>query len=274
MTNREFNLLSNSARIDVGAQPAHKPASLLSEIRVDFGPQDILGRFFLIADYALQERGVTLGFGGFGELVETNVSNRDTWLPLLPTFHPDNGLTSSDKAYVMLGRNASGQVVTAQAACVFDWQDTSFASEAESLRLYFADPATMARSGEACQITAPSGDALKGLVCFSGGAWWHPSVRGGMIGAILSRVSRAYAYTRWQTDLTIAMMAKGLVQKGFWEQNGYRHAELGCAFQNLAPGNFDGGAVWITAKEIIEDLQMFTAELERKLSSVGRLRRA
>jgi hypothetical protein len=274
MTNLEFAPHSNKARKDAGTQQPPSKQQLISNIRVDYGPQETLGRFFLMADYALQERGVTLSFGTFDELAETNLANRDTWLPLLPTFHPKNGLLDYDRAYVLTGRDAAGQIVTMQAARIFDWHDTNFAAEAESLRLYFADPGAMARSGESCQVTSPSGRTLGGTVAFSGGAWWHPSVRGGMIGAILSRVSRAYAYTRWQTGLTIAMMSKGLIQRGFWEQNGYRHAELGCAFQNLAPGNYEGGVVWITGKEIIEDLEQFTAQLDRQLADAVRFRGA
>ena len=89
-------------------------SSLLPDIRIEHGPHDVLGRFFLLADYALRESGVTLGFGTFAELVETNRANRDTWLPLLPTFDPCNGLLDPEWAYTLIGRNPQGRVVTVE----------------------------------------------------------------------------------------------------------------------------------------------------------------
>ena len=274
MSNPKLIGALNSARADAGAQPPPPSPSMLTDIRIDFGPQDVLGRFFLLADYALRELGVTLGFGTFDDVVATNNANRDTWRPLLPMFHPDNGLMDQQWAYTLIGRNPQGKTMTVQSARVFDWRQTDVATEARSLRLFYSDPAAMARPNETCLVTTPSAPHLNGLVAFSGAAWWHPSVRGKLIGAILSRVSRAYAYTRWQTDLTLAMMAKGLIEKGFAGQNGYRHAEIGLVLENFEIGAYEGGFVWITADEIIDDLVAFSAELESRLGNVARLRRA
>ncbi|HJZ44758.1 MAG TPA: hypothetical protein VJ233_13635, partial [Hyphomicrobiaceae bacterium] len=46
--------------------------SLITEITVDHGPRDLLGRFFLKADTAARARGITLSFGTFADLVDTN----------------------------------------------------------------------------------------------------------------------------------------------------------------------------------------------------------
>jgi hypothetical protein len=274
MSNPEYRLLPDSARAGASVQSPPASPSLLTDIRIDFGPQDLLGRFFLLADYALRESGVTLGFGTFVDLVETNRANSDTWRPLLPTFDPQNGLLDANWAYTLIGRNALGQIVTAQAARIFDWAATDFREEATTLRLFYDNPRQKAHRDEQCIVTAPSADQIRGMTAFSGGAWWHASVRGRLLGAVLSRVSRAYAYTRWHTGFTAAVMANGLIDKGFAQQNGYQHAEKGFVHRNVERGNFDGGLVWITGDEIIDDLVSFTADLENKLTAMGRLRRA
>jgi hypothetical protein len=274
MINSDNSKASLGTQSDIGTGHSALLPNILSDIRVDFGPPEILGRFFLLADYALRETGVALAFGTFSELVETNRANRDTWRPIVPTFDPQNGLLHPNCAFALIGRDRHGKVVTAQAARIFDWSTTNFKIEAESLRLFYADPAQKARADETCTVTASSAQAMSGLVAFSGGAWWHPSVRGRLLGAVLSRVSRAYAYTRWQTDLTMAVMSKGLIEKEFAKKNGYKHAELGFALRNFELGDYDGGMVWITADEIIDDLQLFMAELESSLGTGGRLRSA
>lgn len=246
----------------------------ISSIRIDYGPRDLLGRFFLMADYALDALGVELSFGTFEELVETNRRNSDSWRPLVPIYDPSNGMCAPERSYVLLGRNRNGEIVTAQGAHIFDWRATNFKSEAESMRLFYASPATRRRSEEACVVSAPSASELTGTVAFLGGAWWHPSVRGRLLGTLLSRVSRAYAYTRWHTDLTLAIMSETLIAKGFAERNGYQHVELGVGFRNFEIGPYNGGIVWITAGELLDELATFMQALEARLADDRGLRTA
>ncbi len=243
----------------------NRPQGLI-DITLDHGPQELLGRFFLMADTALQQLGIKLTFGTFDDIVSTNRANRDTWLPIVPTFDPKNRLCDPRWAYALIGRSAGGDIVTAQGARVFDWRSTTFKREAESRRLFYLEPPAIPRSGEVCWVTAPRAAMLSGSVAFLGGAWWHPSVRGKLLGSILSRVSRAYAYTRWRPDLTMAVMSRGLIEKGFAARNGYQHAEMGFELRNFELGDYDGGAVWIMEDELLRDLSAFVDVLEPTLS--------
>lgn len=255
-------------------QTAELESQGISAIRIDYGPRDLLGRFFLMADHALHNMGISLSFGTFEELVATNLSNRDSWFPLVPLYDPRNGLCAPTTSYVLIGRNAHGQIVTAQGAHIFNWQHTNFKTEAESLRLFYASPETMARPGEACLVTAPSASQLTNTVAFLGGAWWHPSVRGHFLGRLLARISRAYAFTRWHPDLTLALMSEKLIAKGFPLRNGYQHIELGVGFRNFELGDIDLGMVWITAGELFHELSAFTSTLEIELRRDGSVRTA
>lgn len=264
---------ADSAESATQHRQPQRPQGLI-DIRIDYGPHELLGRFFLLADNALRNLGVELTFGTFDELVDTNKRNRDSWLPIVPTFDPANGLCDPQWSYVLIGRAPSGHVVTAQGARVFDWRSTNFKQEAESLRLFFSDPLQTGCTREACAVTAHNAASLSGTIAFLGGAWWHPSVRGKLLGSLLSRVSRAYAYTRWHPDLTMAVMSKTLINKGFAVRNGYQHTELGFALSNFELGDYDGGVVWILADELLRDLEVFTATLDPTLDVADRLRRA
>ncbi|MBS0241979.1 MAG: hypothetical protein JSS20_07360 [Proteobacteria bacterium] len=234
----------------------------------------MLARFFLMADAALKDEGIVLGFGSFDELVEANVRNKDSWAPIAPTFDPLNGLCDPDRSYALIGRNPDGDVVIAQGTRVFDWSQTTLKTETESLRLYYSDPARQSRPGEVCTITALEGGALSGLVAYHGSAWWHPSVRGRLLGSIIARISRAYSYTRWRTDLSVAFNSNELVARGWPVRNGYRHIDPGVRLRNFAIGDYDGAVVWITAEELISDLSAFMSQLEARLKSDNVLRTA
>ena len=45
-----------------------------------------VGRFFLWADTAARDRGVTLFFGSLQDLIEANRADSDSWRPLVPVF--------------------------------------------------------------------------------------------------------------------------------------------------------------------------------------------
>src|SRR6186713_962487 len=89
--------------------------SLLRQLTVDHGPADLLGRFFLRADSAARARGVTLSFASMADLIEVNQRNRDSWLPLFPTYDIRHNDIGPDEAFCILGRDRQGKVVAAHA---------------------------------------------------------------------------------------------------------------------------------------------------------------
>jgi hypothetical protein len=65
------------------------------------------------------------------------------------------------------------------------------------MRLFYADPERPAPPTEDLQIPAGRSKQISGQVVFGRG--WTAQTIGKNLGAILSRVSRAVAYTRWKT---------------------------------------------------------------------------
>jgi hypothetical protein len=236
----------------------HFPTSgrLPATLEISHGPPGVLGRFFLWADSAARNRGVSLHFTTFDELAAVNKANSDTWRPLFPIFDPVLGGASAQSGFAIIGRNASGEVVAAQGARIYDWSGTTLYDEAVSLRMLYQDADAARARGDKCEITAPSSKTISGRVAFSGAGWYRPDYRGKELGTLLPRISRAYAFTRCGTDYTISIMAAGVVAGGFAVRCGYTKIEHDAVDALATPmGVLRGALVWMDTAELLSDIE-------------------
>lgn len=239
--------------------------SLLDGLRLDFGPVDLLGRFFLLADAALRERGISFSFGTFDDLIETNRQNSDTWKPLVTVFDPRFGGLHEDNSFVMLGRDRHGDVVATQAGRFYNWATTDFARETSALRLFYPNPERQKLPAEAMEVTAKSAQRVRGRVAFSGGVWIRPDYRGRFLTAIMPRISRANAFTRWYTDVTVTMMSQALVDKGVAARCGYTDVDTGVTFRNTRLGTLKCALLQMTTAEMLDDLGRFLEQIDAQV---------
>ena len=133
-------------------EPLPTSGRLPAHIRIKYGPVGLLGRFFLWADTAARDRGVTLSFGSLQDLIEANRANSDSWRPLVPVFDEALGGITPERGFVLIGRDKGGQVVATHAARIYDWSATSLKDEAASLRMFYADPDAAFARGDRCKI--------------------------------------------------------------------------------------------------------------------------
>ncbi len=152
---------------------------LPDQIDVAYGPQAIISRFILQGDREARNRGVYLTVeDDFEALMAFNKSQPEKWFPLIPVFDPAYSNLGPDSAFWIAGRNRAGEIITVQCARLYDWRDTDFEREFESLRFAYRDP-DLDRWPEECTFcNARSGRRISGMVCYSGGAWYHPDYRG------------------------------------------------------------------------------------------------
>jgi hypothetical protein len=236
----------------------HFPTSgrLPATLEINHGPPGLLGRFFLWADSAARNRGVTLHFTTFDELAAVNKANSDTWRPLFPIFDPVLGGASAQNGFAIIGRNASGEAVAAQGAHIYDWSGTTLYDEAVSLRMLYQDADAARARGDKCAITAPSSKTISGCVAFSGAGWYRPDFRGKDLGTLLPRISRAYAFTRCGTDYTISIMAAAVVAGGFADRCGYTKVAHDAVDAFATPmGVLRGALVWMDTAELLSDIE-------------------
>jgi hypothetical protein len=235
-------------------EPVPTSGRLPANLKIKHGPAGLLGRFFLWADSAAQERGVKLYFASLQDLVAANKANSDSWRPLVPVFDPVLGGMRPEMGFVLIGRDKHEQVVATHAARLFEWS-TSLKDEAASLRLFYADPAAAFARGDRCEISAPVAQNITGRVVFSGAAWYRRDFRGKGLGGILPRISRAYAFTHWNSDFIIAMMGDAVFAGGMAERSGYTKAEPSSVELVASPlGTMRCALAWTQPDELLADL--------------------
>jgi hypothetical protein len=239
----------------------------LKDITVEHGPIDLLGRFFLKAEQAAHQRGVFLSFDTFENLLETNERNRASWRPLIPVFNPKNGGLTAENSFCILGRNQEGEVVAAHAGRLYNWPSTTYYEEATALRLFYTDPDKMKCSGEECEITAKATRDISGNVVFSGAAWYRPDYRGCNLSAILPKLGKAYALTRWNPDFIVSVMAEEIYQSGFASRFGYDNADWEILLRNSVLGNLRLAFVWMDPQHLIGDISRFSTQFSAQIDS-------
>ena len=219
------------------AQPLVQDRSFIDRVTVDFGPSELLGPFFIEADAAARRAGVFLTIGDFSELVAVNRANRDSWVPVIPLFDPHNGPLPQERAFCLIGRNAAGEAVATHAVRLYDWERTSFTEEAESLRLFYADPVGMKLPNETCRVSAAAARDVTGRVAYSGAAWVRPDYRGRSLALVVPRLAKAYAFTRWRPDFIVSWMTEATYKRGLIDHVGYTTVDWDVQLRNSFIGD-------------------------------------
>ena len=245
--------------------------SLFSQISVQHGPAALLGRVFLLCEAQLRERGVSLAFAGMPDLVAVNAANSDSWAPLWSGFNPAFSHLTPDNSFCILGYDSHGVVVATQAARFLDWPDTTYQREAESLRLMYADPEASKLPREECRVTALAAKGMSGRVVYSGAGWYRPDFRGKGLVALLPRISRALAYTRWDSDCTVSMMAEPVYKGGVFPRLGYRNIEWDIRMSNSRGQIPRFALLWSKRDEMLDDLADFLGGFEMSANAARRV---
>jgi hypothetical protein len=251
------------------AAPPARVGRLIERIRVEHGPHHLLGRFFLAADRAAADRGIRLYLRhDFDEFVAFNERMRGGKYKL-GIFHPAYSTLGEGNAYWIEGLDRSGRRVATQAGRLFEWRRTSLAEELCALRMFYADPATDALPDEHCTIESASAPRIRGRVTYSGGSWYDDDFRGCGLSAILPRISRAYAYTRWASEFTISFVEDVLVRKSVVKRYGYTNVEPGIRFRKTLMADMDLNLVWMDTAEMLADLAAFVSAEESGRADEG-----
>ena len=130
---------------------------LPDQLDVAFGPQAIISRFILQGDREARERGVYLSLEhDFEALTAFNRSQTETWFPLIPVFDPAYSDLGPGNAFWIAGRNHHGDLVAVQCARLFDWRDSDFQREFESLRFAYRALSASIPAWNNCSGSLPS----------------------------------------------------------------------------------------------------------------------
>lgn len=242
-----------------GPNPSQQPIvrvrrPVLDEVTIEYGPRDLLAPYLLWAVGQCRLRGIELEFVTMAELTEANRRNSGTWLPLFPAFDAIYGADDAT-AYAIVGRDVEGEIVATQAGRFYDLSRTDFGTEMESLRFCYADVAARRAAGEACTVTAEAARLITGRVVYSGGGWYRPDFRKRGFFELLPRISRAYAFARWQTDFTMTLMTDKVFAGGNAAKAGYQNVDWSIDVHNSPLGDLHAAVLWMDTAFMLEDLR-------------------
>lgn len=237
-------------------------APLLDSIQLTHGPAAQLGRFFLLANQAAFRRGVRLQLhADLNSLIEVNQRKHAVWgAPMVPIFDPAHSDLSPENSFWISGHDATGAVVATQAARFLDLSQSSAAEELESMRLFFARPEPHMAAGARCHVDCPAAQELTGRVVYSGGGWYHPNYRGCGLSRILPRISRALAYTRWNSDYTFSVVEDVLVEKNVYRSYGYTRHSPSITLTGSYREDLSLELIWMPRDEMLGDMASYIAE--------------
>ena len=238
--------------------------SFLTEIEINHGPAQLLGKFFLRADTAVRRRGIALEFAPIQDLVKVNEKNFATWGNMAQTLDSRHGVIGHDEAYCLLGKDASGEVVAAQAGRLYDLRSRTLKDIADDATLYYGS-GPRPNSSISCSMTAPSASKIQGLVVYSGALWVRPDYRGQQLAAFLPRISRAYALAIWGTDYTIAFMSPEISASSLRASYGYKNVEPTYSVFHGGRVIFHGNLAWMPTDTLVEDLFEFSSALSAEI---------
>jgi hypothetical protein len=223
---------------------------------------------FLRGDTMLRERGINVQFAPIEVLTEVNQQNLDSWPPLFAVFSPKLGGINNTNSFALIGRNAAGKVIAAQAARFYDIGERTFREETESLSLYYPNPERQRLPGESCTITAPVAEAITGQFIYSGAVWYHPEYRKQGLTSILPRITKALSLTRWGSDVTLSFMVDKVVAGGTAQRAGYRHVDWEIQLRNSLFGDARLALIWSNANELIDYFSGLLTPSEPKVDAV------
>ncbi|SRR5579871_1395011 len=141
----------------------------------------------------------------FDELLEVNKSNRDSWDPLMPQFHPDYFDARTAPAFWVKGVNRNGRVVAALSYRRFDLPPGKTLPDAlVDLSLFYDDPAKAGvHERVQCSVPVPP---VAGSFALSGALWIHPPSRGLGLHSLMWPIGRSITYDLWDVPLVFALV--------------------------------------------------------------------
>src|SRR5690606_24645110 len=97
---RRYPMTLHMPRLKQQAQIRRLP----DQITINYGPREQLGRFFLAADKAARDRGVTLSLStDFDYLRQINAANRRSWDSLAPSFNNEVSDIGEHNGFCLIG---------------------------------------------------------------------------------------------------------------------------------------------------------------------------
>ena len=234
-------------------------ASFLDSLTIDYGPLQLLGRFFSSVDAYLMDRGITVALARIEEALNIHLRNTDSWHSFPPMLDPRIAEINEDRSYCFVCRNKAGDEIAVMAGRIYDTPGSLADSIADQSFIY-------GRLGRATDRTrfetwAPSAPNITAPFSYIGALWVRPDFRGSKFARFLPPLTRAYALAKWNIRYDVGLVSDEMARAGMPLVYGYSHVEDGFRAHGLADGaDVTGSVLWMDVNELVEQLRAVLVE--------------
>jgi hypothetical protein len=246
--------------------PTAQFPTILTEITIDHGPEELLAPLFLRLEHAVRQLGLRFSFSDLDRLSAINAANRASWMPLFPVYRPDYWSHAPSDAFVLLASEPDGRPIATLAVRIYDWPSSTFHAEATSLRLFYGDVERFRGRGERCEVSASATHRVTGRVALAGAVWVHPDWRKhARLMVLMPRFARAYALARWGIDFYTLLMTEAVFNGGLTRKTGMGNVDWSVDMRGSLLGNLRLGFLWMNRSELHEDLSRCLLDLSSEI---------
>ena len=174
--------------------------TFFDELTIRNGDPAVLGRFFLEAETALADAGITVRKVDLKTLNEAYHANAATWPILGPPFNIKDSALGEAGAACLMGFDDSGRAVTSCAVRHYDLGGQTLVQALDDLWFFYGDNAAKLKGKMTLDLAVPEAEKITGQVIYLGGLWVHPDYRHAKLCVVMSLLTRAYALSQWDFD--------------------------------------------------------------------------
>ena len=237
----------------------------LEAFRVQHGPPGLLGRFFLSADNRMKERGITLQFITFEELVELSELNGENWGSFNPMFDPRFS-SIPPGALCLAGYDTKGVIRLCLCAKPFDARQRSFAALVNAGE-FTSTRADRGKAHISATIDTDVAHEMRGVIGYAGALWVHPDARGGRFASIMGYIVNSCLLTLWNPAYLLGSVQKSTVGTGLFARYGYNHATSSLAIHSYGKQVAELTIMYMTAEEFTDGLAVYLDEIWPKIDA-------
>lgn len=211
-----------------------------------------VSRSLLAHDDAAAQKGITLSIGfdfqRYISITRATPTKKQTY----PNFRPDRSPIRSGEGFWIVGLDKNSEVAAVEAVRLYDLSHSNFAEHLESLKAFYADPATHAHPQDCCTCIAPSAKKITGKVAYHGDLWVRRDFRGQGMPRIMQGIARGASFAMWAPDFICGLMPGRLLEKSIVTKYGYSHYEPGGSILQLIEEDIvdDDWINWLTGEEL------------------------
>jgi hypothetical protein len=230
--------------------PLTSQPSFFDELVIRNGDPAVLGRFFLEAESALGQAGITVRRVDLQTLNTTYQANSETWPIIGPPFNIHDSSLTDDGAACLIGYDESGRAVVSCAARHYDLGDQSLVEALRDLWFFYGDKADTLRDKISLDLAVPEAEKIRGRVIYLGGLWVHPDYRHAKLCVVFSLLTRAFALSQWEFEHEVLCGRGRLGDPDVIAMYRFSHCKESFSIVADKKLAFEGKFIWTPAEQV------------------------